>query len=273
MEERGIAENINLTEVIAEANYADQKIKIEYNRKKLETEERVAKAKARAKVLNTFGDVSLQKYKKEDQLLTEDDNRKSKKTPLLRKDPVFHKNETKIEDQKFSHQSRLNYDCKEFIPGKKYFADDFSQSSNYELNKNYQSDGEVSKMLCKLIQQQGAPEFDIDTFSGDHLEYHYFMEVFKEVVEKRIEDTRGRLTRLIKYKTGEAKDLIKHCIQQPSAEGYENAMELLENRYGDPLKILAIYRREIKNGQEELVMQLHLDSFIILSLKLVSAIF
>ena len=128
-------------------------------------------------------------------------------------------------------------------------------------------------MLCKLIQQQGAPEFDIDTFSGDHLEYHYFMEVFKEVVEKRIEDPRGRLTRLINYTTGEAKDLIKHCIQQPSAEGYENAMELLENRYGDPLKILAIYRREIKNGQEELVMQLHLDSFIILSLKLVSAIF
>ena len=128
-------------------------------------------------------------------------------------------------------------------------------------------------MLCQLIQQQGAPEFDIDTFSGDPLEYHYFMEVFKEVVEKRIEDTRGRLTRLIKYKTGEAKDLMKHCIQQPSAERYENAMELLENRYGDPLKILAIYRREIKNGQEELVMQLHLDSFIILSLKLVSAIF
>ena len=95
-------------------------------------------------------------------------------------------------------------------------------------------------MLCQLIQQ-GAPEFDIDTFSGDPLEYHYFMEVFKEVVEKRIEDPRGRLTRLINYTTGEAKDLIKHCIQQPSAEGYENAMELLENRYGDPLKILASY--------------------------------
>ena len=130
MEERAIEEKIRLAEVIAEANYADQKIKMEYDRKKLEIEEKVAKAKARAKVLNTFGDVSLQKYKKEDQLLTEEDNRKSKKTPLLRKDPVFHKNETKIEDQKFSHQSRLNYDCKEFIPGKKYFPDDFSQILN-----------------------------------------------------------------------------------------------------------------------------------------------
>ena len=78
---------------------------------------------------------------------------------------------------------------------------------------------EVSQMLCKLIQQQGAPEVDIDTFSGNPLEYHYFMEVFKEVVEKKIEDSRGRLTRLIKYTAGEAKDLIKHCIQQPFSRG------------------------------------------------------
>ena len=119
-------------------------------------------------------------------------NRKNKKTPLLRKEPIFHKNETKIEDQKFSHQSRLNYDCKEFIPGKKYFPDDFSQSNNYELNKNYQSDGEVSKVICKLIQLQGALEVDVDTFPGNPLEYYYLMEVFKKMVEKKIEDVRGR---------------------------------------------------------------------------------
>ena len=66
---------------------------------------------------------------------------------------------------------------------------------------------------CQLLKQQGAPEVEIDVFSGDPLEYHYFMEIFKEVVEKRIEDPRGRLTRLIKCTSGEAKDLIKHCIQ------------------------------------------------------------
>ena len=101
------------------------------------------------------------------------------------KDPILYKNETKIEDQKFRHQSRLNYDCNEFIPGKKYFPDDFSYSSNHELNKNYQSDGEVSKTFCKLIQQQGSPEVDKDTFSGEPLEYHYFIKVFQEVVEKK----------------------------------------------------------------------------------------
>ena len=58
--------------------------------------------------MNIFADVSLEKYKNEDQLLTLEVNRKSEKRLLLRKDLVFHKNETKIDDQKFSHPSRLS---------------------------------------------------------------------------------------------------------------------------------------------------------------------
>ena len=72
------------------------------------------------------------------------------------------------------------------------------------------------------------------------------MEIFKEVVQRRVEDPRGRITRLIKYTTGEAKDLIKHCIQQPLSEGYKNTLELLRIRYGDPLKVLTTYRKEIR---------------------------
>lgn len=42
------------------------------------------------------------------------------------------------------------------------------------------------------------------------------------------EDPRIRITILIKYITGESIDLINHCMQQPIAEGYENAMRLLK---------------------------------------------
>ena len=97
-------------------------MKMKYDRKKLEMEESVAKAKARAKVLSILGDVSLQEYKKEDQMLTGEDNSKNERTHLLKKDHIFNKNENKIEDQKFSHHSKLNYTCKEFILGKKYFS-------------------------------------------------------------------------------------------------------------------------------------------------------
>ena len=72
------------------------------------------------------------------------------------------------------------------------------------------------------------------------------MEVFKDVVERKIKDPRGKLTRLIKYTRGEAKVLITNCIQQPLSENYKNALKLLKGRYGDLHKILATYTREIK---------------------------
>ena len=75
--------------------------------------------------------------------------------------------------------------------------------------------------------------------------YHYFLAVFDEVVEK-IDDARGRLTRLIKYTDGEPKEMIKHCIHQPANIGYKNARSLLEQKYGNPHSIIAAYRKEIK---------------------------
>ena len=46
---------------------------------------------------------------------------------------------------------------------------------------------------------------------------------FKEVVKDRIKDTKGRLIKLIKYMDGEARELIKPCVQQQTHHGYQNA--------------------------------------------------
>ena len=56
----------------------------------------------------------------------------------------------------------------------------------------------------------------------------------------KIDDPRGRLTRLIKYTVGEPKELIKHCIQLSHNRGYQTAMSLLEKSI---IKILSSYRR------------------------------
>ena len=49
----------------------------------------------------------------------------------------------------------------------------------------------------RLLRQQAAPDVDIDIFSDDPVDYHYFIAVFEGVVEKRIGGPRGRLARLI----------------------------------------------------------------------------
>ena len=45
---------------------------------------------------------------------------------------------------------------------------------------------EVSEMLYKLLQYQGAPEVEIDKFNGNPLEYQYFVSMFNQVQEKKI---------------------------------------------------------------------------------------
>ena len=63
---------------------------------------------------------------------------------------------------------------------------------------------DISEMLCKLLKLHAVPEVGMVPFNENTLNYHYFMAFFKEVVESKIDDPRGRLTRLIKYTTGDA---------------------------------------------------------------------
>ena len=120
--------------------------------------------------------------------------------------------------------------------------------SNPEAENKSRDEGQegVASMICKLFQQQGAPEVEVDKFSGNPLEYQYFSTMFKEVVERKIKDPVGRLTRLIKFTDGEAKDLIKHCIHLTPDIGYDTAIMVLNKRYGNPYLLLASYREEIK---------------------------
>ena len=100
--------------------------------------------------------------------------------------------------------------------------------------------------VCNLVQQQSAPDVDLDVFDGDPLEYHYFMTLFHKLVDRRIEDPRVKITHLIKYTKGDPKEMIKHCVQQPVAVRYNNAKKLLEQKCGNPYSIVSIYRKEIK---------------------------
>ena len=117
--------------------------------------------------------------------------------------------------------------------------------------------------LCKLLHLQEIPEVDTEQFDANPLNYYYFIALFVEVVETKIEEPRGRLTRLIKFTTGEARESIKHCIQLPHNRGYQHAGAHLERTYGNPHKILSSYQKEIKEWSPlKLEMQRAFVNFI-----------
>ena len=105
-------------------------------------------------------------------------------------------------------------------------------------------------LVGKLLKLQAAPEVNMEPFNGNVLNYHHFMALFKGFVESKVEDPRERLIRLLKYISGEAKELINHCIQFPSNEGFKYAKYLLEKVYGNSHKITASYRKEIKQWSQ-----------------------
>ena len=57
------------------------------------------------------------------------------------------------------------------------------------------------------------------------------MTLFHELVEKRIDEPGGRLTRLIRYMKGDPEDMIQHCAYQPPSVGYKNAKNILDQEY------------------------------------------
>ena len=64
-------------------------------------------------------------------------------------------------------------------------------------------------MIRKLLRQEVGPGVDFNIFTSDPVDFHYFIVVFNELVEKKIGIPQGRLTRLIKYTDVQPNEMIK----------------------------------------------------------------
>jgi len=112
-----------------------------------------------------------------------------------------------------------------------------------------QSHGQVNHSteseILTLMRRTKAPSVEIEVFSGDSIDYPYFMAIFAQVVEENIKDERGRLSLLVKYTKGDVKELVKSCVYLPAHRCYSKAKELLERKFGSPFKIAADYRKQL----------------------------
>ena len=126
-------------------------------------------------------------------------------------------------------------------------ANETTKGTSILDEKSTRFDKQEQQAVVELLRQMQAPDLEIDVFDGDPLHYLYFITNFEEVIEKSIRDERGRLTRLIQYLRGEAKELVQSCIYLPREDCYIEAKQLLKKRYGDPCRILNEFKKELKN--------------------------
>ena len=89
----------------------------------------------------------------------------------------------------------------------------------------------------EMLAMLNLPKLELDSFDGDPLQYHGFMSVFNDTVEKVVKDGTTRLTRLLQYTKGAAKQAIQPCSIIGGDKGYLLAKVILQERFGNDLII------------------------------------
>ena len=93
------------------------------------------------------------------------------------------------------------------------------------------------------------PKVELQAFDGNPLQYHQFINSFDQNVDRICKDGDMKLTRLLQYTSGEAKEAIRVCQLIGGDEGYEEAREMLENRFGNAHLVTERIIRNLKSGK------------------------
>ena len=190
----------------------------------LRVQEKLAKAKSRSQVYEKMEERMPLNTKKKDHGLEEN----SAVATQVKKEHCKHVGIISGKVKDIRNDQRERYGCSgRSIKQEQVNTEGRSKTESSDVSPD------LSRMICDLLLHQSSPKVHIDIFRGDTLEYHYFILVFREVVELKIVDPHGRLVRLVKYTEGEARDTIKHCIQLTPKAGYQIAKLLLKRHYGD----------------------------------------
>ena len=206
----------------AELEVVKRKREAELKAEVLEYEQKIRKAEAMEKV-----------YREREEIINDDRKKENEGTrKRARKDDEVEVNEVKESGKVRKREvkdDKKEKRVKRKSEGKLDETSSELQHRNTDIKVEERGSQNFERSLVEVLQLQSAPKVDVDIFSGEILEYQYFIETFKEVVERVIHDERGRLTRLIQSTSGEAKELIKHCIHESRDTCYSHAMSLYLN--------------------------------------------
>ena len=107
----------------------------------------------------------------------------------------------------------------------------------------------VQSLTSALTLRFSMPRPEILTFDASPLEYWKFIRSFEVNVAGRTDDPRKKLTYLIQYCSGEAREVIENCCVLESKEGYKRAREILHHQFGKPHIVARAHINQLAKGQ------------------------
>ena len=89
----------------------------------------------------------------------------------------------------------------------------------------------ITPTATDLMTAMCLPRPELQVFDGNPADFHLWASNFKEVVHDSSLSNAGKMSRLMQYTRGKAQDAIKACAL--TAHGYERALQVLEERFGN----------------------------------------
>ena len=107
----------------------------------------------------------------------------------------------------------------------------------------------ISAHNSELINLLSIPKLEIDKFDGNPMDYKTFIAIFNETVASKVTDDNIKLTRLLQYTCGPAKDAIRNCSMLGGSKGYTQALDILSSRFGNDHLISRKIINDLKIGK------------------------
>lgn len=107
------------------------------------------------------------------------------------------------------------------------------------------------KLLYHTISMaMNMPKPELVTFNGDPVEFWGFINNFEVNIGSMAIDDRMKLTYLIQYCKGKARESIEDCILLEPRSGYRRAREILREQFGQPHVICHALLNKVLNSQQ-----------------------
>ena len=111
------------------------------------------------------------------------------------------------------------------------------RDSKSEMKMDAKTEFNVDTRSGEFLKIINMPNVEITEYKGDPMTFHSFFAIFDECVHNVDIDDAAKLIRLIGATKGDAYTAISHCMQIGGSKGYNEARQILESRFGNPLLI------------------------------------
>ena len=236
----------------------EAKLKLKIEEEQLELQSKMDIAEAKSKVIDRHEEIeSGRRYYSQSQRQT------STKVPSVRfaGDERF-ESQSSIRPEtdsdthmKYLHHatSQLNPNVRPFYPSKDTYPNIDHGARSSRIRDHEGSDissasrTSTEEAVLSIVKHLKKPIAEIETFSGDPLQYKKFIRQFNSKVVTNTDDDDERMNYLEQYTSGDANKIVTCYSYLNAKQGYKAALKELDERYGDVNVIVNAYVQKALN--------------------------